>query len=121
MSSWNIQPDEVQGVLVAVAGHIGEAGGREGLIGAADRFADYFNMCVESANDPAIVTSLYEFADHHFGLVEDMAALTSSALQGASEATVAYIEGDLEMAAEHEAAAGVVPEPESARYSEPLP
>ncbi len=51
-----------------------------------------------------------------------MTALTSSALQGASEATMAYINGDLEMAAQHEAAAGEVPEPEdlTAGHSEPL-
>ncbi|WP_435109514.1 DUF6507 family protein [Nocardiopsis synnemataformans] len=108
--------------MTAVVGHLGEESGGEGLIGAANGFEQYFSLCFESARSGPVQTSLTEFAEHHFGLIGDMTALTSSALQGASEATMAYINGDLEMAAQHEAAAGEVPEPEdlTAGHSEPL-
>lgn len=112
MTRWNIQPAEVGGVLTTVVGHIGEEGGGEGLIGTASSFEHCIIRCGEIPdNSLPIGIALGEFADHYFGLIGDMAALTSSAVQGASEATIAYIDGDLEMAAQHQAAAGTVPEP----------
>ncbi|WP_150249363.1 DUF6507 family protein [Nocardiopsis deserti] len=122
MTSWNIQPAEVGGVLTAVVGHMGEEGGGEGLIGAANGFGQYLFLCFESSNSGPVQTSLEEFGAHHLGLIGDMAALASSAVQGASQATMAYINSQTDMASQYEAAAGVVPEPEdpTAGHSEPL-
>ncbi|MFI6578832.1 DUF6507 family protein [Nocardiopsis sp. NPDC050513] len=110
MSSWDIQPAEVAGVLTRVAGHFGEEGG-EGLIGAATGLEHCVGRCVEIPASFPIEVAFGEFADFYFGLVGDMAAVTSSALTGAAEATLAYRNGQEDMAAQHQAAAGQVPEP----------
>lgn len=110
MSKWEIRPAEVGGVLTTVVGHLGEEGG-DGMIGHMTDIGEYIDLCHEEANSGPISTALAEVAEYHFGLMGDMAALTASAVQGTYEATMAYIEGDLEMAAQHQAAAGQVPEP----------
>ncbi|MES0834650.1 DUF6507 family protein [Nocardiopsis tropica] len=111
MSSWNIQPAEVGGVLTTVAGHLGEEGGGDGLVGHITKVGEYVTLCMEEANSGPVNTALAEVGEYHFGHMGDMVALTVSAVQGAYEATMAYIEGDLEMAAQHQAAAGEIPEP----------
>ncbi|MEU0239515.1 DUF6507 family protein [Nocardiopsis sp. NPDC006198] len=113
MSSWNIQPAEVGGVLTTVAGHLGEEGGGDGLVGHITKVGEYVNLCAEEVGGGPVQASLAEVGEYYFGQMGDMVALTVSAVQGAYEATMSYIEGDLEMAAQHQAAAGEIPEPEN--------
>lgn len=116
MSNWNIQPQEVGGVLTTVAGHIGEEGGSEGLIGCMNKIEDRLTSISEEADSVPISIALGEFAQHYFGVMGDMASLTISAIEGAGEATNHYVNGNLEMAAESQAGAGEVPEPEFTPY-----
>lgn len=112
MSKWNIQPTGVGEVLTNVADHLGEEGGDEGLIGSMTATEEILTSLSEEAGSAPVSMALSEFAEHVFGLMGDMASLTVSAVTGASEATTHYVNGDLEMAAESQENAGVVPEPE---------
>ena len=112
MSQWNIQPAAVGGVLTAVVGHLGEEGGGDGLIGVMQKVEEHIVDSGDYSKSPIIGMALGEFAEHYFGIMGDMAGLTVAAVTGASEATTHYVEGDLEMAAESQANAGVIPEPE---------
>jgi hypothetical protein len=115
VSTWDIDAAEVGGVLTEVAGHLGEAGGSEGLVGSAESFGLHIELCATEAASGPIGVALSEFAEHHFGLIGDMAALTSSAITGTCEAVIAYEEGQGSMeaqaeAAEHQASAGEIPQ-----------
>ncbi|NKY98208.1 DUF6507 family protein [Nocardiopsis alborubida] len=112
MSKWNIQPADVGAVLTSVAGHIGEEGGSDGLVGAMTSAESLITEISTEADSAPVSVALGEFAEHNFGLMGDMAGLTVSAVTGASEATTHYFNGNTEMAAEAQANAGVVPEPE---------
>ncbi|MCP3014991.1 DUF6507 family protein [Nocardiopsis dassonvillei] len=112
MSQWNIQPAAVGGVLTAVAGHLGEEGGGDGLIGVMQKVEEHLVDSGDYAKSPVIGMALGEFAEHYFAIMSEMAGLTVSAVSGASEATTHYVEGDLDMAAESQASAGTIPEPE---------
>jgi hypothetical protein len=112
MSGWNIQPAEVGAVLTSVAGYIGEEGGGDGLVGAMTSAENLITAINEEANSTPVSVALGEFAEHNFGLMGDMAGLTVSAVTGASEATTHYFNGNLDMAAEAQENAGVIPEPE---------
>ncbi|MFI6578828.1 DUF6507 family protein [Nocardiopsis sp. NPDC050513] len=112
MSTWDITPSDVGGVLTAVAGHLGEEGGSDGLVGSMTAIEGRLTAINEKAGSVPVSVALGEFAEHHFGLLSGMASLTVSAVTGTSEATTAYVNGNLEMAAQHQAAAGEVPEPE---------
>ncbi|MCY9786888.1 DUF6507 family protein [Nocardiopsis sp. EMB25] len=114
MSTWDIQPSEVGGVLSSVAGLIGEEGGSEGLVGCMEKIEDRVMEISEEADSGPISIALGEFATEQFGLMGGMASLTVSAIQGASDATTHYVNGQLDMAAEAQAGAGEVPEPEPA-------
>ncbi|WP_433698641.1 DUF6507 family protein [Nocardiopsis sp. CA-288880] len=123
MSAWNILPSEVGGVLSTVAGHIGEEGGSEGLVGSMTSTETLLTSISGEANSAPVSMALGEFAEYNFGLMGDMAGVTVSAVTGASEATTHYVNGNLEMAAEAQQNAGVVPEPEPERpvYGPHLP
>ncbi|QUX28727.1 hypothetical protein KGD83_26545 [Nocardiopsis akebiae] len=112
MTGWNIQPAEVGAVLTSVAGYIGEEGGDDGLVGAMTSAESLITAVSEEADSTPVSVALGEFAEHNFGLMGDMAGLTVSAVTGASEATTHYFNGNLDMAAEAQENAGVVPEPE---------
>ncbi|MFD6096008.1 DUF6507 family protein [Nocardiopsis flavescens] len=112
MSQWNIQPAAVGGVLQSVAGHLGEEGSGEGLVGVMESVEEHLMDCGEYAKSGIIGMALGEFAGHYFGIMGDIAGLTMAAVTGASEATTHYMNGNLEMAEESQANAGVIPEPE---------
>ncbi|WDZ91586.1 DUF6507 family protein [Nocardiopsis sp. HUAS JQ3] len=112
MTGWNIQPAEVGAVLTSVAGYIGEEGGGDGLVGAMTSAEGLITAVSEEADSAPVSVALGEFAEHNFGLMGDMAGLTVSAVTGASEATTHYFNGNLDMAAEAQENAGVIPEPE---------
>ena len=112
MSQWSIQPQAVGGVLKTVAGHLGEEGGDEGLISVMEAVERHLGDCGEYARSGIITMAISEFSAHYFGIMGDMAGLTVAAVTGASEATTHYMNGNLEMAEEAQANAGVIPEPE---------
>jgi hypothetical protein len=112
VSTWNINPNEVGGVLSATAVHIGEEGGSEGLVGHMAEIEDSVTGISTAADSTPVSIALGEFAGHYFGVMGEMVGLTISAITGASDATTAYVNGNHEMALEAQANAGVIPEPE---------
>lgn len=112
MSIWNINPTEVGGVLSSTAGHIGEEGGSDGLVGHMSEIEESVTGLSTAADSTPISIALGEFAGHYFGVMGEMVGLTISAITGASDATTAYVNGNHEMALEAQANAGVIPEPE---------
>ncbi|ADH70430.1 MULTISPECIES: DUF6507 family protein [Nocardiopsis] len=119
MSGWNIQPAEVGAVLTSVAGYIGEEGGSDGLVGAMTSAENLITAINEEANSTPVSVALGEFAEHNFGLMGDMAGLAVSAVTNTSTAVTHYFNGNMEMAAEAQENAGVIPEPEPPRQYGP--
>ncbi|MEE2046212.1 DUF6507 family protein [Nocardiopsis tropica] len=115
MTAWNIQPAEVGAVLTTTMSYLGEEGGGEGLFGDMETIEQRVTSLSTHINSAPIGIALGEFAEHNFGLMGDMAGVTVSAVTGASEATTHYVNGNLEMAAEAQQNAGVLPEPEPER------
>ncbi|MET9784363.1 DUF6507 family protein [Nocardiopsis alba] len=112
MSKWNLDTEAVGVVLETVAGHFGEEGSGEGFVGIFDELQDSLEQAGEYSKDDAVNMALMEFAGHYFGVLGGMASLTTSAISGATQATIHYIEGDLENAEEAQRNAGVIPDPE---------
>ncbi|MBB6120687.1 DUF6507 family protein [Nocardiopsis algeriensis] len=111
MSSWDINPVDVGSVLSATAGHIGEEGGTDGLVGHISAIEECLMSLSTDTHSTPIAIALGEFAGHYFGVMGDMVALTCSGITGASDATTAYVNGNHEMALEAQENAGVIPDP----------
>ncbi|MGQ4269891.1 DUF6507 family protein [Nocardiopsis changdeensis] len=100
MSTWNIQPGEVGGVLTTVFSHIGDEEGTSGLTGNMTDLGEHLVDADTHAASGPIGQALGEFAEHYFRVLGDTVGLASRAVNGAGEATLHYVNGDLEMAAE---------------------
>jgi hypothetical protein len=111
MSAWNIQPQEVTTILSTVSGYVGDETGTEGLTSHMKSLETHLNEADSAAASAPIGAALSEFAAHYFGEIGDMVAISSSAVEGAGEATLHYTNGNLEMAAESQANAGEIPGP----------
>ncbi|GHC94972.1 hypothetical protein GCM10007079_46060 [Nocardiopsis terrae] len=111
MGSWSVDPGQVGTVLTQVAGYIGEEGGGEGLLGHMDAIQEAITGSESAAHSTPVSIALGEFCGHYFGVMGEMVAKTASGIEGASDATNAYVNGDLEMAAEAQSTAGEVPDP----------
>ncbi|MBR8744832.1 DUF6507 family protein [Nocardiopsis sp. MG754419] len=109
MSEWSIDPDRVNGVLAETAEHLGEEGGSGGMLGHMNTISTTVESLSDTADSLPISIALGEFCGHYFDVMGGMVAKTSSGLTGASDATTAYVNGDLEMAAEAQSEAGKVP------------
>ncbi|MDN3358846.1 DUF6507 family protein [Actinomadura sp. DC4] len=101
MSGWRIDPPGVKSVVTKVGGHVTDGhGGGDTL---EHHFADFGvhlqNAGTGTASSP-INTALKEFVEHYTPTLKGMATKTGSCVKGAVDATKAYIQGDLEMAAE---------------------
>jgi hypothetical protein len=111
MSAWNIQVSEVNGVLRSVSGLIGDEEGTTGLSGEYTDLGGSLEEVGTAASSVPISIALGEFGEHFLGIVGEMISLSSRATGGAGEATVHYANGNLEMAEEAQANAGVVSDP----------
>ncbi|HJE58851.1 MAG TPA: DUF6507 family protein [Nocardiopsis listeri] len=111
MSEWSIDPVQVGSVLSETAEHLGEEGGGSGLLGHMSQLETRITAVNSHINSAPIGIAIGEFAEHNFAMLGDMLSLTASGLQGAGEATTAYVEGDQDMAAEAQAQAGDIPDP----------
>ncbi|MFW6642076.1 DUF6507 family protein [Nocardiopsis algeriensis] len=110
MSSWNIQPAEVGSVLSTVFSYIGDEEGTTGLTGDMTALGERLLDADTHAASGPIGVALAEFAQHYFGVLNGAVGLAAGAVDGAGQATLHYVEGDLEMAAEAQAGAGTVEE-----------
>ena len=105
MPDWDIQPGGVQGVLAATEGVAAEfdpemATLRSGLEGA-----------VAQCSSEPVSAALVELAAAQGRNTEFVFTRTGACLNGAAQATNAYIAGDEQMAANAQAAASSAPDP----------
>ncbi|WP_415950368.1 DUF6507 family protein [Streptomyces sp. KLOTTS4A1] len=106
MSGWDIRPQGVQGVLKIT----GETAG--GIEKQATAFGEHLQSAATSAgtvaaegaegteNGGLVALALSQFAEHAVTDIKFVAARAGKSLTGAVEATTAYLDGDLAMAAE---------------------
>ncbi|RCV57269.1 DUF6507 family protein [Marinitenerispora sediminis] len=106
MTAWDIRPAGVGEILTEVSGYVGGSDGAGGLAGDVDEvlsLTEYASSCAASG---PISTALAEFVTSVGGTLGAMVAKAASAATGCGDATVAYLDGNLEMAAEAQANAG---------------
>jgi len=111
VSAWNIQVSEVNGVLQNVSGLVGDEEGTTGLSGEYTALGRSLEDVHGAASSVPIGIALGEFAAHYLGIVGEMITLSASATGGAGEATMHYVNGNLEMAEDAQANACAVPDP----------
>ncbi|WP_053617943.1 DUF6507 family protein [Nocardiopsis sp. NRRL B-16309] len=112
MSAWNIQPGPVGAVLAAVNGHLGDQEGTSGLTGHVRDLGDAVVAASETCADSLPVSiALNGFLEHCSPDCRSMIEKTASAITGCSDATNHYRDGALDMAAEAQANAGVLFDP----------
>jgi hypothetical protein len=105
MPSWDIQPAGVEAVLSRTQG-VAEEFNPEmtslsgGLTGSMDQ-----------SSSPIVAEAVEGFAASSQGSIDFVFGHTTAAIRGAADATSAYVAGDLEMAANAQAAAAGAPDP----------
>lgn len=112
MSGWDIDPEGVGAVLRKVFDHTGGEDGEGGLVGTLTTMGEHLDYAAQCSKSFPVITALAEFADHYRGPLENMVAKTSSAIDGCGTATRAYMNGNLEMAAEAQNNAGTITDPD---------
>lgn len=105
MSRWDIQPAGVQGVLTQVQGVAEDFDGHLRTLNTAMEGA------AQQASSEIIANALGDFAEAQRGDIQFVFTRTGAALTGAANATQAYLQGDLEMAANAQAQATSAPDP----------
>ncbi|MBA9006719.1 DUF6507 family protein [Thermomonospora cellulosilytica] len=115
MSAWDISPSEVGAVVTTVGGYVGDGEGGGGLIGHIEDFASHVEEAATAAASMPIGTALQEYVAHTSPGLRGMVSKTASCIRGAVEATRAYVNGDLDMAAEAQRAAVNAPAPRIGR------
>jgi Family of unknown function (DUF6507) len=103
--SWDIQPAGVNAVLARTEATAGEFEPQltsldTGLQGSATE-----------SSSPIVAEALSGFATSAQGDIQFVMTRTGAAMTGAANATTAYLDGDLAMAANAQAAAGAAPDP----------
>ena len=106
MSSWDIDPLQVGGILQTTLSHLGDEEGSSGLTRELSQLETHLGNAVEECGSGIVSDALGRFAEHYFGILGGIAETTLRAIDGAYEATDHYITGNLEMAAEAQLNAG---------------
>jgi len=105
VSTWDIRPVGVQGVLQRTHAVAGEFEGQMRTLNSALEGA-----AVQSSSE-IIVGAISGFGASSRSNIEFVFTRTSAAIGGAARAVNAYIQGDLEMAANAQASASAAPDP----------
>lgn len=111
VGSWDVDPEQVGAVLSQTAERIGEEGGGEGLLGHMNAIEEAITGCESAVYSTPVSIALGEFCGYYFGVMGEMVSKAASGVEGASDATTAYVNGDLEMAAEAQGTAGTIVDP----------
>jgi hypothetical protein len=112
MSGWNIQTQQVGAVLTAVNGHLGDQEGTSGLTGHVRDLGEALVAAAETCADSMPVSAaLNGFLGYVAPDCRTMIDKTGSAITGCADAANHYRDGALEMAAEAQANAGVLFDP----------
>lgn len=104
MSEWDIDVYGVALVLTDFSDQLGLDGG--GFSSTIDSTAEGIDMALTNAKSPPVEAALSGFLGHFTTQTEAMFTRSLSCLQGANDATLAYGEGQEEMAAEAQRQAG---------------
>lgn len=104
MSEWDIDVYGVSLVLTDLSDQLGLEGG--GLSSTIDSTGSGIDMALTNVKSPPVEAALSGFFDHFTGETDAIFTRTLSCLQGATDATTAYIQGQEDMAAEAQRQAG---------------
>ena len=104
MSQWDIDVYGVSLVLSDLSDQLGVDGG--GFMSTIDSTSDGVDMALSNVKSPPVESALSDFLGHFTTETDAMFTRTLSCLQGVNEATLAYNEGQEEMAAEAQRQAG---------------
>lgn len=104
MSDWDIDVYGVSLVLTDLSDELGLEGG--GFSSTIDSTGSGIDMALTNAKSPPVEAALSGFFDHFTGETDAIFTRTLSCLQGATDATTAYTQGQEEMAAEAQRQAG---------------
>lgn len=99
--AWDIDPAGVATVLGKVIGHYAgkDGDGKGGLVKQAGQFAQSVNDVVVAASSEPISVALNEYSKEHASPeFKSMFRRLHRCIEGAGDATKAYVEGDTEMA-----------------------
>ncbi|MFC3996259.1 DUF6507 family protein [Nocardiopsis sediminis] len=110
MSGWDIDAPAVGTVMTTVGGYVQGDDGTGGLVGKIQTFSGNVDNAATQAASGPISTALGEFVGEYADKLTNMVLKSASAVTGCTEATTAYLDGDLEMAATAQEGAGRVPE-----------
>lgn len=105
MTSWDVSPSGVQAVLVQTS-----AVAQEFHV-ELRQAGDALQASAAGSSSGIVAQALSGFAEQLGADLQAVAARTSSALSGCAQATQAYVDGDLEMAANAARAAARAPTP----------
>lgn len=103
---WDIEPVGVRGVVSRTQDIAGQFETELAAIGSS------LEGGAENSSSSIVATAVAGFADAVQGDIRFVLERTGATLQAAVSATVAYVQGDLDMAASTQAAAGALVPPE---------
>lgn len=106
MAKWDIDVAGVSVVLTDFSSELGIEGG--GFSETIDSTSKGLNMALNNAKSPPVESALLGFLGHYTSKTDQMFLRSLSCLQGASDATNAYMDGDQEMAREAQRTAGSI-------------
>ncbi|HLU98102.1 MAG TPA: DUF6507 family protein [Thermobifida alba] len=110
MSGWDLNPGEINVVLQSVGNHVGGEDGEGGLVGLLDTFGTHVEEAGTACDSGPIGMALGEFMEEYTDKLKGMVDKSISAITGCSDATMAYVNGNLEMAAEAQRGINETPE-----------
>ncbi|MDT0331741.1 DUF6507 family protein [Nocardiopsis lambiniae] len=104
MSEWKIDVHGVSLTLTALGDRLGLEGG--GFSSTIDSTSDGIDMALKNVKSPPVEHALSGFLTHFASETDAMFIRSMSCLKGANDATLAYNEGQEEMALEAQNQAG---------------
>ncbi|MFD3686449.1 DUF6507 family protein [Nocardiopsis sp. NPDC058631] len=104
MSAWDIDVHGVALTLTDFSTQLGIDG--DGFSSTIDTTADGIDMALTNAKSPPVESALGDFLSHFTSETNAMFTRSLSCLQGANDATLAYDQGQQDMAATAQSQAG---------------
>lgn len=104
MGKWNIDPYGVQQVLTTTVGIA------EDFEGQLEQISEALQNGAEGSASEIVAQAIVDFVEEYQADIEFVVARTGAALGAAADATQAYLDGDLDMAANAQESATAEPE-----------
>ncbi|WP_026401375.1 DUF6507 family protein [Actinomadura rifamycini] len=112
MTAWDIDPGGVWAALAPIKEHVL---GADGLAGRFTSLAGHIDQADAAADSMPVNSALTAFVATYKPVLTGMAAKATGCVKGATTATRAYVDGDLEMAREAQRNAAKAPAPRIGR------